>query len=535
MADRAQQPAFTRRHLVNLAGRAGGIAAAYHTMAAMGLIAVPPANARAPELARNSGHGTRVVILGAGIAGMTAAYELRKAGYDCVILEARARAGGRNWTIRGGDRVDEIDSTQNVEWARGENLYFNAGPARLPHHHKTVLGYCKEFGIPLQVIVNDNSNGLLHDANVLGEKPVRLRQVRNDTRGAFAELMAKALDRGTLDAAVGSEDKEKVLAYLRAYGALQKDLTYRGSPRAGWATAPGAGTDHGKLKEPIALHTLVQNPLWAIVVDFGDQFEQSAAMLQPVGGMDRIAAGFAARLKPVIRFNAEVRQILRQGERGARVVYRDRTTGAAAAVDANFVLATIPLSVLKDIDADFSARHKAAIATGGAGYVSAAKVAFEAKRRFWEEDEQIYGGISWTTEDITQIWYPSTDFHGRSGILLGGYVWTSAVGDAFAKLAPAERVARALAQGEKLHPSYRIDVGKGVAVSWAKVPFNRGAWCEWEAEAKKNDYPVLLEPDGPFLFAGEHLSNLMGWQEGAMLSAHNAVAAIAVRAAASKT
>jgi monoamine oxidase len=67
------------------------------------------------------------------------------------------------------------------------------------------------------------------------------------------------------------------------------------------------------------------------------------------------------------------------------------------------------------------------------------------------------------------------------------------------------------------------------------VPFNRGAWCEWSADAKKADYPILLEPDGPFLFAGEHLSNLMGWQEGAMLSAHKAIAAIAARAAATKT
>jgi len=74
----------------------------------------------------------------------------------------------------------------------------------------------------------------------------------------------------------------------------------------------------------------------------------------------------------------------------------------------------------------------AAIAAGAAGYVPSAKIAFEARRRFWEEDEQIYGGISWTTQDITQIWYPSTDFHGRTGIILGafglGYAITTLVG-----------------------------------------------------------------------------------------------------------
>jgi monoamine oxidase len=74
-----------------------------------------------------------------------------------------------------------------------------------------------------------------------------------------------------------------------------------------------------------------------------------------------------------------------------------------------------------------------------------------------------------------------------------------------------------------------------VAVSWGKVPFNHGAWCEWSEDAKKNAYPVLLEPDGPFLLAGEHLSNLMGWQEGGILSAYKAIEAIAARVAAQRS
>ena len=254
-------------------------------------------------------------------------------------------------------------------------------------------------------------------------------------------------------------------------------------------------------------------------------------MLQPVGGMDRIAAAFASRLRPMIRLNAEVKQIRRTGEHGARVVYRDRRTGAETAIEAPFVLITVPLSVLAPIDNDFSSRHKAAIAAGAGDYVPAAKVAFEAKRRFWEEDEHIYGGISWTSQDITQMWYPSTDFHGRSGIVVGAYIWTTEIGEKFAALGRQERIRLALAQGEKLHPKYRSDVGKGVAVAWAKVPFNRGAWCEWSEEAKRNAYPVLLEPDGPFLFAGEHVSNLPGWQEGAMLSAYKAIEAISARVA----
>src|SRR5207253_11208127 len=87
---------LSRRRFIHLVGRAGGAAAVYNTMAAMGLLAVPSAYAGAPAMP--PGDGTKVLILGAGIAGMVAAYELGKAGYDCQVLEARARPGRRHWS-----------------------------------------------------------------------------------------------------------------------------------------------------------------------------------------------------------------------------------------------------------------------------------------------------------------------------------------------------------------------------------------------------------------------------------------------------
>ena len=518
---------LSRRRFINLVGKAGGYAAAYHTMAAMGLLA-SPGHAAPPVLAPGSGRGLRVVIVGGGLAGMTAAYELNKAGYQCTILEARSRAGGRCWTIRGGDRVEETDSTQTAEWGRGESLYFNVGPARLPHTHKAILGYCREFGIPLEVIVNENRNALMHDAASFDGKPVRMRQVRGDMQGQLAELLAKAVDKGALDDAIDPADKEKLLDLVRKFGGL-KDGAYRGSSRAGYRVPPGAGLDVGQLNETLALKTLMAKPFWVETAAFAEiYYEQGATMLQPVGGMDRIAVAFARRVARMIRTNAVVTQIRRVGE-AARVIYKDSRTGAETALDAPFVLVTLPLSVLKGIDTDFSPAHKTAIAAGE--YVPAAKIAFEARRRFWEQDDQIYGGISWTTQDITQIWYPSNGFHSRTGILMGGYIWSDDIGEAFAKLPPAQRLERAVAQGEKLHPSYRADMHRGVAVCWGKVPYSNGAWCEWSEDAKRDAYPVLVKPDGPLFLAGEHLSNLPGWQEGAILSAYKAMEAIAERAA----
>jgi monoamine oxidase len=533
MTNIAPRKRLTRRRFINLVGKAGGYAAVYNTMAAMGLLPVPAAYAGPPQLAPDSGRGVRVVILGAGIGGLTAAYELGKAGYECVVIEARDRPGGRAWTLRGGDRVEETDSVQTVEWARAEHLYFNAGPARLPQHHAAILAYCREFAVPLEVIVNDNRNALLQHDRAFDGRPVRQRQVRGDIAGHLAELLAKALDKGALDEAIGDIDKDKLLAFVRGFGALGKDLAYRGSPRAGYDVLPGAGLEFGKLSSPLALKTLTQSPFWQAVTSFPDGFAQAATMLQPVGGMDRVAAALARRLDKVITYNAAVTRVARSGESGARVVYKDRS-GAETSVEAAFVLITLPLPALTRVDVDFSPQHRAAIAAGAADYVPAAKIAFYSGRRFWEEDEQIYGGISWTTQDITQIWYPSTNFHGTDGIVLGAYVWSQDIGGRLAALSPAEGIRLAVAQGAKLHANYPAEVSRGVAVSWARVPFSYGGWCEWSEENKRNAYPVLLEPDGPLFLAGEHLSNVPGWQEGSILSAHKAVAAIAQRTAARK-
>jgi monoamine oxidase len=526
------RPPLTRRRFINLVGRAGGYAAVYNTMAAMGLLPVP-AYAGPPQLAPDSGWGMRVVILGAGIAGLTAAYELGKAGYDCIVLEARERPGGRAWTLRAGDRVEETDSAQTVAWERSEHLYFNAGPARLPQHHTAILGYCREFGVPLEVIVNDNRNALLQHDGAFGGKPVRQRQVRGDIAGHLAELLAKAVNKGALDDALGDLDKEKLLAFVRGFGALNKDLAYRGSKRAGYDVPPGAGLDFGKLSSPLALKVMTESPFWNLATSFADGYEQAATMLQPVGGMDHIAKAFAQRVERVIVYKAEVTRIARAGESGARVVYRG-SSGAETSIEAPFVLITLPLPALRRLDVDFSSQYQAAIAAGANDYIPAGKVAFYAGRRFWEEDEQIYGGISWITQDITQVWYPSTNFHGADGILLGAYVWSHDIGERFAGQPPAERLRHAIEQGAKLHTKYPAEASHGISVAWSKVPFSYGAWCEWGEDNKRNAYPVLLEPDGPYFLAGEHLSNVPGWQEGSILSAHKAVTAIAQRAAARK-
>ena len=144
-------------------------------------------------------------------------------------------------------------------------------------------------------------------------------------------------------------------------------------------------------------------------------------MMQPVGGMGRIGEAFGRELGGTITYRRGSSRTAPHRQWRAHRLAR-RRTGRERAIEAPLVVVTIPLPVLRTIPADFSPDIRAAIEA--VDYVPAVKVAFQAERRFWELDDAIYGGISWTTRDITQVWYPSAGIHQRKGILVGAYIWS---------------------------------------------------------------------------------------------------------------
>lgn len=514
---------LTRRGLIQMVGAGGGASAAHATMSAMGLIAAPAAYAGAPELPAGSGEGRRVAVLGAGIAGLVAAHELAKAGYEVAVLEATDRAGGRCRTYRGGDVIEETDGAQPVTFDRDPGLYFNAGPARLPYHHQGVLSYCHELGVALEPIMNDNRGAFFQDDAAFGGEPVRSRRLVNDSRGYVSELLAKAVDKGALDEELSGVDKERFLDFLSRFGDLDADRGYAGSSRAGYVDAPGANAvAPGAKLQPVDMGELLRSDFWGYKMHFGEGFTQAATMMQPLGGMDRIAAAFEARVGGLIERGAVVTQIRREGE-GARVVYRD-ATGAERAMEVDHVVCTIPFSVLGRVEADFSPEVREAIAA--CHYTPAAKAAFQAERRFWEQDDQIYGGISWTNADVTQLWYPSSGFGTPKGIVVGAYIWSDEIGERFAALSYPERRALVIEQASRVHPTFAEDVTNGATIAWSKVPHLLGGWADWSDEARAGPYAAVTRADGPVHFAGEHISHLTGWQEGSVLSAQDAVRAI---------
>lgn len=399
---------LTRRALLEGVAAAGGARAAIATLAALGGLAAMPARARIPALPRD---GRRVLVVGGGIAGLVAAFEMQQAGWAVRLLEAAPRAGGRCMTLRGGDAVAEIGGpVQRIGWDAAPDLYFNPGAARIPHHHRGILGYCRALGVPLEVLVNENRAALVEAPG----GPVPLRRVQADLRGMVAELAVKGLGAGGLGLPVTEADLARLRQALGFWGGLDAELHYRGNSRAGWAEGPGAGLAPPRPHAPLDPRVLMSREVW-LAASFAEGIDYQATMLQPVGGMDRIAAGFARALGEVVVAGAEVLS-LRRLESGARVTWRG-ADGAVREEVAPLVLLTLPAPVLAALDTDFSAERRAALA--GLHYSHAAKLAFLAERRFWEEDAAIYGGISWTGRDATQLWYPSHGFHAAKGVLVG--------------------------------------------------------------------------------------------------------------------
>ena len=512
---------ISRRNFIRRIAAAGGLGLAFATMRGLGHASDAYAQA-APVLPPDHGRGTHIAVLGAGIAGLALTYQLERAGFQVTLLEARDRLGGRNWTVRNGSKIEmvgEADQTARLS----EGLYFNAGPARIPSHHQGLLEYCRILGVPLEVEVNASRSALIQSDQAFGGRPIQQRQAINDLRGRISELLAKALNRHALDQDLSARDRERLIAFLRNYGDLNGDLAFERTTRSGYRILPGAADQVGVARDPLPLGELLGDPQLSSIL-FDENIVMQATMFEPVGGMDRIPAGFERAIRSPVLRGAEVRRI-RHDAAGVDVDYRDRPSGAMRALHADYVVVTVPLTVLRDLDTDFSAPVKAAIA--GAVYDHSAKVAFESPR-FWER-EQIYGGLSFGGVGTGVVWYPSSGFQSDRGLLVGAYV-SGPAGAAFEALPIARQIEMARATVDRLHPGHGADLTNPLVVDWNRIPFNLGPWVHWgEDAADQAAYRLLNQPDGRVYFSGAHLSQLPSWQEGAVFAAHRTVGDLAAR------
>ncbi len=556
----------SRRQFLTRVGQAGGYSAAFVAMQGLGLMETR-AKAETLQVAPSSGKGTKVIVLGGGIAGLASAYELKNLGYEVTVLEARSRPGGRNYSVRGGDSVKLSDgSVQQCGWEPGH--YQNFGPARLPSIHPNILGYCRKLGVELQVEVNMSRSAYLQNDAAMDGKPQVLRQVVNDTRGHVSELLMKCMNQGALDADITGDDKQRMTDFLRVYGPLDEAGKYSGSDRAGYSKTAGAGDVTGVLSEPIDMHTLLEAKFWQGML-FDEQFDMQATMFQPVGGMDRIPYAFAKALGPIVKYNAPVTSI-HKTDAGVEVGYREG--GAAKTIKADYCINALPLTLLRKIDNNLGAPYKKVI--NECTYASAYKVAWES-RRFWEQDYNIHGGLEFVNTGCSPIWFPSAGLFSDRGIVVSGY--SDEGKTPFASMDLQAKFAESRKSMERLHPGHGHELEKPMYYGWGKSEWNEGSWIRaYGPEQERGEkieprdvaaagaaaqqapgvvlnkqtgqgaapaaartgtnagYETLIEPDGRIIFAGDHVSHIVAWQEGACLSALRAVQLLSDRVKAAR-
>ena len=519
----------TRRQLLTAIGLVGGAAALYQAMTTMGHAA--ETQFHGPPKLDGAKPGASVLVLGSGLAGMLAAFELSKAGYQVKVLEYQPRAGGRNWSLYGGDTYTELGgATQKVGFAPGN--YLNPGPWRIPHHHRTLLHYCKVFGVQLEPFIQFNHNAYVHSTKAFGGEPKHFREVAADFEGNVAELLGKAVNQKALDADLSAEDKEKLLEALRNWGVLDKDMRYvsglQSSSHRGYDRPPGGGVDGAPIPSTVLdFSGVLDSKVWNNMAFFMNH-EMQTTMFQPVGGMGMIGKAFARQVQPLITHNAKVTQI-RQDKAGVTVAWTDTQSGTASVSKADFCVCTIPLGVLNQIDNNLSPALQTAI--GAVPYSNSVKIGLEFKRRFWEEDNYLYGGHSFTDQDIGLISYPNNHlFQDGPAVVLGAFA--SGMGAyRLTGMTPEERIETALTQGSVFHPdNYRREFSNGASVAWSRVPWTLGCCARWNEETRKDHYQTLVAVDDRVVLAGEHASYVGCWMEGALLSSIDAITRLHKRA-----
>jgi monoamine oxidase len=522
---------MTRRGLLGAMAQLGGAGAAYETLAVFDFLKPPQAMAASLGLPKESGAGKTVAILGAGVAGLCAAYELDRAGYNCVILEASHRIGGRSLTLRRGDGFAEMGGPLQ-ECRFDEGLWLNAGPGRIPHHHVHVIDYCRQFGVALQPYIFANRANLVHSSAIGNGRTVPMRRAYYDLQGHVAELLSKCAATPGMDLSLSKEDLEKFQEMLVNFGGLTRtqaagktSYSYKNQTgRAGFDVEPGRGNEPGRPLSPLALDEILRSNVWNDFIFRDAEYFWQASLLEPVGGMDHFVKAFASQplarqggsIHGLVRFGAQVTAI-DVGSDNVTVAYVD--AGNERTLTADYCVCSIPMPIFATLKTNFPAPYLDAARK--LPVQAAGKVGWQAER-FWETKEQIYGGISWTTDAITQIWYPSSGFLSAKGTLTGAYMY-GASADAFNARPLAERLRIATEQGERLHPDYAKYVEHGIAIGWNNMEFARFGWADESDPTFGANAQVLMQPQGRFHMAGDQITYWSGWQEGALISAWEAV------------
>ena len=439
----------------------------------------------------------KVVVLGAGLAGLTAAWELVQAGHEVIVVEARNRSGGRVLTLREGF---------------SPGLTAEAGGMSFNDNYFNLLRYVKLFNIPYEslkapAIRSPVGNTVYHlrgkrivPNNGKIDWPYELKP--EEREGSITDRYIQPLLNSVNDVSISdslydwarSMDNKTLLQLVAERGASAGAqeiirVTTWYSDRDGRASAAWN--------------------LLPVVQSIG-----SKELYSFPGGVDNLSTAFTVRLGERIRFGAEVVSIKNDSNSVEVIV---NIAGKQESISADRVVCTIPFSVLQNIDISpsLSASKKKIIA--GLYYTPTTRVFLEVKKRFWESNGE--NGSAMTDLPIGQVQKHPMIKTGRErdrAILEAHVRGLNAL--QVDKMSSANRLTFALEQMKKVHPNISDYYEGGISKSWQLDPYSLGAYSLFLPGQITSWLPEIIRPEGRIHFAGEHTSIYSASMEGAIES-----------------
>ena len=438
----------------------------------------------------------KVIIVGAGMAGLVAAYELLNAGHEPIILEGQNRVGGRVQTLR-------------EPFTHG--LYAEAGAMRLPSAHTLTMAYVEKFKLKLNRFTMGNPqtyafvNGKRYRmCEVLANPDLLGFDLADHERGKTAAELFNA----TLKPIMDKLQAEGDAAWHEIVAKYDEFSTREFLEAHGWSE--GAIEMYGLLhhQEARMNSSFVELLRAEIGHSFVDMYELD-------GGSDTLPKAFLPALGRHIRFGARMIAI-DQSPNDVTIHYQTRA--GRAKVTGDYALITVPFSVLRHVEVikPFSRAKQRAIRQ--LHYDASAKILLQARRRFWEEDDGIVGGGSVTDLANRSIYYPDHGQESGRGILLASYTWSEDA-QRWGSLDPTDRLTQAIENVAQVHPQILDEFEVGASKMWHDDEFAGGAFVLFDPGQESLLHQHIIAPEGRIHFAGEHASVYHRWIQGAVESA----------------
>jgi monoamine oxidase len=435
---------------------------------------------------------TRIVVIGAGLAGLTSAYRLQQAGYAATVYEGSSRIGGRCWTGRG-------------DFAEGQ-IYEHGGEL-IDSNHIEIKQLAQELGLTLDNLFQSETKGTEQLGNFFG-KPYTFAQMTNDLK-----LIWQQIHSDTSAASYPTHYDSYTARGLE----LDKMTLYQWIENyvpGGHRSALGAMLDVAYNIE-YGAETKVQsslNMLYLLGYAGPGQFRtfgKSNEKFHVRGGNDQIATILATKLGSQIKTNMPLKAIKKNAD-GTYAL----TIGSSTVVADHVVLA-LPFTMLRSVNfskAGFNDVKTLAINELGMG--TNAKVTLQFTSRFWRN--QGCTGETYSDRGYQNTWEASRAQPGTSGLL----VWYTGgdPGVAVGSGTPESQAATFLSQIEPVLPGATANWnGKVTRDYWAGNPWTKGSYSYWKAGQYTRFSGAESEASGNCHFAGEHTSqDFQGYLQGAV-------------------